>query len=528
MCNVDNPKESSEESEYLILDHCRHNDEDYVNTDGTADASQALIQDQADHEVINGFTTSLAQGTEELAALAKVTCPFLMTSMLLYSRTMISLYFLGRLGKVELAGGALALAFGNVTGFSVIKGLSIGMDPICSQAFGAKRWAVIRQTYLKTVCLLLIAAIPISLLWLNAEPLFVLLRQDSEITQVAKVYLASLIPELIGQAHLNPLRCFLRCQGKTTPVTIASVCGVVLHLPINYLLAIHFELGVKGVALALACNTVYLNIALALYLLISDSPLKPWDRSTFQSIFRGWTPLLALAIPTVVSVCLEWWSYEIILFLSGLLDNPQSSIAATGILIQTAGLLYNVPYSLSTNLTVRVGNALGAGQPSRAQWTAIIGILSAFLFGIVDFIFTIAVRSVWGKLFTGESQVLDLISTALPLLGLCEIGNCPQTAACGVLTGTARPTIGAKINLFAFYLIGAPVAILLTFTFKLGYPGLWLGLASAQGSCACMMLYILYKTDWTQQVKNAKELTTSEEANHEDLEASLVSDIEVP
>lgn len=468
------------------------------------------------------------QGAEELGALAKVTCPFLMTSLLMYSRTMISVYFLGRLGSVELAGGALALAFANVTGFSVIKGLSIGMDPICSQAFGAKRWAVIRQMYLKTVCLLLFAAIPISCLWLYAEPLFLLLRQDLEITQVAKVYLACLIPELIAQAHLNPLRCFLRCQGRTTPFAIASVCGVVLHFPVNYLLAIHFNLGVKGVALALACNTVYLNIALLLYLIFSDSSLKPWDRSTYQSIFHGWKPLLALAIPTVVSVCLEWWSYEIILFMSGLLDNPQSSLAATGILIQTAGFLYNIPYALSTNLTVRVGNALGAGKPSSAQWTAIIGILTAFVCGIADLIFTIVVRSAWGKMFTGESQVLDLIATALPLLGLCELGNCPQTAACGVLTGTARPTIGARINLYSFYLIGAPVAVLLTFTFKLGYPGLWLGLAAAQVSCTCMLLYMLYKTNWVEQVKNAKELTITAEEKNDDLEAHLVSDHESP
>uniref|UniRef100_A0A7N0RHL8 Protein DETOXIFICATION n=1 Tax=Kalanchoe fedtschenkoi TaxID=63787 RepID=A0A7N0RHL8_KALFE len=504
---------NSEESQQLILEH-GHRDR--------ADSRQASVEGERDNQVINGFTLSLAEGAEELVSLAKVTCPFLMTSMLMYSRSMTSLYFLGRLGKVELAGGALALAFANVTGFSIIKGLSVGMDPICSQAFGAKRWAVIGQTYLKTVCLLLLASIPISCLWLNAEPLFLVLGQDSEIIRVANVYLACLIPELIAQAHLHPLRCFLRCQGKTTPFTIASTCCVVLHLPINYLLAVHLNLGVKGVALAFACSTLNLNAALILYLILSDSPLKPWDKTTFQSIFRGWKPLLDLAIPTVVGVCLEWWWYELMLFLSGLLDNPQSSIAATGILIQTTGLLYNVPYSLSAGLTARVGNALGAGQPSRAQWATIIGILLAFVFGLVAFIFTIMVRSVWGRLFTGESQILDLISTALPLLGLCELGNAPQTAACGVLTGIARPTIGARINLFAFYLVGAPVAVVLTFTFKFGFSGLWLGLASAQGSCVCMMLYFLFKTDWTQQVKKAKELTIAAGHEDDDLEASFI------
>uniref|UniRef100_A0A7N0UDP1 Protein DETOXIFICATION n=1 Tax=Kalanchoe fedtschenkoi TaxID=63787 RepID=A0A7N0UDP1_KALFE len=463
------------------------------------------------------------QGTEEMVLLMKVASPLLFTSVAMFLRNMISLYFLGQLRDVELAGGALGLAFGNATGFSVIKGLSLGMDPICSQAFGARRWAVIRQTYLKTFCLLLSVAIFISCLWLNAEPLFLMLHQDWEITKVANVYLAYLIPELIAQAHLNPLRAFLKCQGKNTPVTIASICCVILHFPISYLLTIHFNLRVPGVALALASNTVILNIALVLYLILSDSPLKPWDRSQFQSICHRWMPLLRLAIPSTVSVCLEWWCYEIILFLSGLLDNPLSSIAATGILIQTAGLLYNIPYSLSSSLSTEVGNALGAGQPSRAQWKTIIGILSGFLYGITAFLFTIALRSVWGRIFTGDSQVLHLISTALPLLGLCEIGNGPQTAACGILTGTARPKIGARINVCAFYFIGAPVTIILTFTFKVGYPGLWLGLASAQVSCICMMVYVLFQTDWTQQVKNATQLTRGADEQDEDLEPNLMS-----
>ncbi|KAJ6742367.1 MULTIDRUG RESISTANCE PROTEIN [Salix viminalis] len=86
--------------------------------------------------------------------------------------------YLGYLGKNELAGGSLALGFANITGLSVLKGLAMGMDPICGQAFGAKRDG-----------------------------------QDADISHVAKVYLTFSIPELIGQAVLHPMRSFLRTQG---------------------------------------------------------------------------------------------------------------------------------------------------------------------------------------------------------------------------------------------------------------------------------------------------------------------------
>ncbi|BFG36572.1 hypothetical protein CerSpe_228460 [Prunus speciosa] len=444
---------------------------------------------------------------EELRSLVKIGGPIVVTSMLIYSRSVISMLFLGRLGKTELAGGSLALGFGNITGVSILSGLSMGMDPICCQAYGAQRWAILSQTFQKTVCLLLLVSLPIALLWLNMEPIFILLGQDPQITRVAKVYLVFSIPELLGQAHLLPLRTFLRTQGLTTPLTLAAAFAALLHLPINYVLVTYLNLGVGGVCLGLACNTLLFNLGLLIYLTISTHALKPWHGLTMISAFQGWKPLISLALPSCVSVCLEWWWYEIMLFFCGWLSNPQASVAAMGILIQTTGMLYIVPISLRASISTRVGHALGAGQPTRAKWAAIIGLIVAFACGLSAFIFMTAVRSKWGTIFTDEPQILDLISTALPILGLCEFGNVPQTAACGVLSATARPKLGARINLYAFYLIGLPVAILGTFTFKIGFLGLWFGLLSAQASCVCMMVYTLIHTDWKHQTRRAEQLT---------------------
>lgn len=102
---------------------------------------------------------------------------------------------------------------------------------------------------------------------------------------------------------------------------------------------------------------------------------------------------------------------------------------------------------------------------------------------------------------------------ALPIVGLCELGNCPQTTGCGVLRGSARPSVGANINLGSFYLVGMPVAVFLGFVVKMGFAGLWLGLLAAQASCALLMVFVLCKTDWVVQVKRAKELTITDNSS---------------
>ncbi|OAY38253.1 hypothetical protein MANES_10G000400v8 [Manihot esculenta] len=496
------------------------------------------------------------QVVEELILLGKIACPMAISSLVLHSKSIISMLFLGHLGDIELAGGSLAIGFANITGYSVIKGLAMGMEPICCQAYGAKKWSILSQTYKKTLCILFLATIPISLLWLYMEPILLGFGQDQNITSIARVYITYSIPELLSQAHLHPLRIFIRIQNLTKPIAIVVIFSMILHFPINYLLVIHLNLGVKGVALASFWYTINLSLGLLAYLILSRTAMKPWKNKQLvdmhneytsnvnynetymgsvvintrnkivlhvTSFFQGWQPLVSLMLPSVLSVCLEWWWYEIMLLLCGLQDNPQASVAAMGILIQTTGLLYVVPYSLNLGLSARVGQELGAGQPSQAKRATTVGLIVSIFCGLLAFVFTVSVKDWWGKMYTKEQQILDLISLVLPIVGVCELGNCPQTAACGVLIGSARPKVGACVNFVAFYLIGLPVSTLLAFKLKLGVMGLWFGLAASQASCVCLMIYVLVCTDWKYQAQRAKELTqlTDEDGNN-DLEANLL------
>ncbi|KAK1391626.1 hypothetical protein POM88_010682 [Heracleum sosnowskyi] len=88
------------------------------------------------------------------------------------------------------------------------------------------------------------------------------------------------------------------------------------------------------------------------------------------------------------------------------------------------------------------------------------------------------------------------------LLDLCYINQLVV-----LLRGTARPKIGANINLGCVYLVGIPVAVGLGFYLKLDFQGLWLGLLAAQASCAVTVLIVIARTNWEVQAERAKELT---------------------
>ncbi|KAL9685848.1 hypothetical protein QQ045_023302 [Rhodiola kirilowii] len=462
------------------------------------------IQSQQQQKI--DFLPTLNEAVTELKSLFGLALPIIITALILYSRSILSMLFLGRLGDTELAGGSLAIAFANITGYSVLSGLALGMEPLCSQAFGAQRPKVLSVTLHRCVIFLVATSVPISLIWLNMSNILLYLHQDQTITRVAHTYLLYSLPDLLTNSFIHPIRIYLRAQGITHPLTLATLAGTILHFPACLLLVSRFNLGVAGVAAAASISNLFVLISLIFYLYITGLHHPTWTAPTRECI-TGWKPLLRLAAPSCVSVCLEWWWYEIMIILCGLLDDPKSAVASMGVLIQTTSLIYIFPSSLGFAVSTRVGNELGANRPNKARISALGSIMLAALIGFGAVMFALGMKDRWGRMFTDDETIVRLTSAALPILGLCELGNCPQTVGCGVVRGSARPSTAANVNLAAFYLVGMPVAVGMSFGLGVGFCGLWVGLLSAQVCCAGLMLFVVWTTDWDSQAKKAQLLT---------------------
>lgn len=469
--------------------------------------AELLNQQDLSHEP--SPQTYVSEVVEEIKHLYTIAFPIIITGLLIYGKSVISMLFMGRLGKDQLAGGSLSIGFANITGYSVISGLAMGMEAISSQACGAKQWPLMGQTLQRTIAILVSACIPISLLWLNVEPILLFCGQNSTISSVASVYLTFSLPDLLFQSLINPLKIYLTTQNITLPLMLSAAFALAFHAPINYLLVYGFGLGIQGVAMAVAIMDLNFLVTLLLYLCFSGICKKSWQGWSMQ-VFDEWKPIISLAIPSCVSVCLEWWWYELMILLAGLLPNAADSISTMGILIQATSLVYIFPSALSLAVSTRVGNELGANQPNKAKTSSRIALSCAVFTGFMTMSFMITIRHAWGHAFTTDAAILSLTAVAMPVVGLCELGNCPQTTGCGVLRGTARPSLGANINLASFYGVGLPVAILMGFMMDLGLLGLWLGLLAAQAVCAIAMVVALLRTNWVMQAMRARELTSTD------------------
>lgn len=146
---------------------------------------------------------------------------------------------------------------------------------------------------------------------------------------------------------------------------------------------------------------------------------------------------------------------------------------------------------------------------------SLVALWSGMFTGVGAMSFMVGMKDLWGRIFTLDKDIIALVASALPVVGICELGNCPQTTACGVIRGCARPPLAAFISFCTFYGVGLPVATLVGFKMGKGLVGLWYGLFAAQMMSVAAMIVVLVTTDWNKQAERAKELTGSATNNME-------------
>jgi MATE family multidrug resistance protein len=120
-------------------------------------------------------------------------------------------------------------------------------------------------------------------------------------------------------------------------------------------------------------------------------------------------------------------------------------------------------FSSLSSCSTRVSNEIGAGQPQAAKRATRVVMYMALSEGLVISFTMFLLRNVWGYMYSNEQEVVTYIARMLPILGISFFIDGLHSSLSGVLTGCGKQKIGAAVNLGAFYLVGIPVAVLLSF-----------------------------------------------------------------
>ncbi|KAM3299461.1 hypothetical protein ACQJBY_040779 [Aegilops geniculata] len=461
--------------------------------------------------LVLGATGTEKKGDDESLVLSEVkkqlrlAGPLVIGCLLQNVVQMISVMFVGHLGELALSAASMATSFANVTGFSLLAGMACSLDTLCGQAYGAGQHRMLGVYKQRAMLVLSLASVPVAALWAYTGRILLLLGQDPEIAAGAGGYIRWMIPALLAY---GPLQChvrFLQTQNVVVPVMLSSGATALSHPLVCWALVHGLRMGSKGAALANAVSFLTNLSILALYVRLSPSCSRTWTGFS-RDAFRGLAGFLKLAVPSALMVCMEWWSFELLVLLSGLLPNPKLETAVLSICLNTNSLAFMAPLGLGGAISTRVSNELGAGRPAAARLAARVVMLLALAVGASEGLVMLLVRNVWGYAYSNEAEVAAYVARMMPILAMSVVFDGLQCVLSGVVRGCGQQKIAAFGNLGAYYLVGIPAAFFFAFVFHLGGMGLWFGIWC--GLVAQMLSLLAISecaTDWDKEAVKAKD-----------------------
>ena len=216
----------------------------------------------------------------------------------------------------------------------------------------------------------------------------------------------------------------------------------------------------------------------------------PWFDFSYVARWRRW---------------LEWWAFEVLALLCGLLPSAIVDIGANAIIMNLSALIYMLYLGVSIAGNVRIGNALGAADPKRARVAALASLGISAAISTLCCTFLLTFRRSLPLLFTHDETIGDLASALIIVGAIFQLPDAVNGSIQGIFRGSGRQNIGAQLNFAAYYLLGIPFGCVLAFTFGLGVVGLWIGMTVALTIIATVGTILVVRSDWSKLSDDARD-----------------------
>ncbi|XP_018416949.1 PREDICTED: multidrug and toxin extrusion protein 1-like [Nanorana parkeri] len=439
----------------------------------------------------------------ELKMLLWFAGPLAITNFMDFVPIIITAMFVGRIGKLQLDAIMLAVAYTSVFGVAVGLGLNAACDTLLSQSYGGKNLKYIGVVVQRAILILSLACFPCWAFYINTENILLLCGQDKDLARETELCVLVLIPALPAFFFLQLELRYLQNQEIMWPQILISILASVVTALVNYLMLFVLKIGVMGGALAITIAAIFEFILLLIYIQVKKLHVASWPGWSTECL-KDWWPFLALGIPGMLIMSIEFWAYEVAMILTGLITLVE--LGGQSILFQLITLVQKIPFSVGMAASIRVGIFLGAGETGQAKKSAKLSMVIVALFSLLIFILLLALKKPLGELFTTDKAIVLLVSKTMPLCAIFYVAYSPAGVFNGLLRGIGKPEIGALAFIIGYCLIVFPVAVPLMFPAKLGITGFWTGMITGFTVIDLFFCIYFWKVNWNLMTEKAQEL----------------------
>ena len=313
---------------------------------------------------------------------------------------------------------------------------------------------------------------------------------DSDIVTETRRY-------LIWVAWSLPLTClylvprFLNeSMGHTMPMLWTQLLMLPVNVLGNYLLMFgNFgfpQMGAAGAALSTGIAQTIGCLALYVYTLRAPRYAQYHLRQRMTGPDGAHiATIVRLGIPISIGMAMESGMFTATALLMGRFG--VETVAGHQIAINIASITFMIPLGISIALTVRVGQALGAGDPMAARYRGRLGIALCGGFMLFSACLLWLLREWLAGLYTPNPAVIALAAQFLVYAAVFQLVDGLQVGAMGVLRGYKDTKIPMLVTVFGYWVVGMSLSLTLGVFGPMGPAGLWAGLVVGLAVAAAVL-----------------------------------------
>lgn len=414
----------------------------------------------------------------EIRAIATIALPVILAQLLQMGMGVADTLMAGRVNPLTLAAVAMGAA---MWFFTVIAGLGLmlALTPIISHHVGANNQPLIREELRQSVWLALALSVFQMLTLLCMVLLMPWIGIAPEIVSETRHYLLWVGWSLPFTCLYLVPRFFNESLGHTMPMLWTQLLMLPVNVFGNYVLMFgNFgfpAMGAAGAALSTGIAQTIGCLALYAYTLRTRRYAKyqlrqPMTRPDWAHI----ATIVRLGIPISIGMAMESGMFTATALLMGRFG--VDTVAGHQIAINIASITFMIPLGISIALTVRVGQALGAGDPVAARYRGRLGIALCGAFMLVSAGLLWLLRDWLASLYTPNQTVVALAAQFLVYAAVFQLLDGLQVGAMGVLRGYKDTKIPMLVTVFGYWVVGMGLSLTLGVFGPMGPSGLWAGL----------------------------------------------------
>jgi len=428
----------------------------------------------------------------EILRTLQLAIPVVVGMVASFSMNFVDTLMAGRLPDKEIAlagiatGGAIWSAF-----LMFILGVLMALQPVVAQLDGAGNRAEGGAAARQGMWIALAVSIPFVLILRSGGQMLQWMAVGADIVPTAVKYMDAVSWGAPAICLLLMLRFFSEGSGYTRPTMYMGLLGVMLNVPLNYILMfgkLGFpQLGAQGCGYATAI-VIWVQLLMIFFYVRWHAHFKEfelfrqWDWPRWEAILK----LLRIGLPIGATIFVEGSLFIAAALLIARLGALPAS--AHLIAINYSALMFMVPLGIASAVTTRVGNALGRGEPEAARYAGLIGLLIVLFTQTLSAATMLFIPEFIVRIYTNDLAITSIAVSLLFYSAIFQYADGIQICAAGALRGLKDTVVPMFINILAYLLVGLSVGYYLTFNKAMGPAGMWIGMIIGLSIGAVLLL----------------------------------------